>query len=186
MEDNDLVDEVLDSVGLHLFNNVDDIKILLDAARADLDENAAHIAEAQARLSHVRRLVGEVATAPMAVEQQQAVRAALEEGLFASPPGAPPSAGPGGLHAPHDPGLRLRHARRAPHPRRAPLGYARIRGRGGVRRVEARRARVQEPREDPRSGDVRLLRVLPGGPDLSTSRARATAPRSCCSLAFRW
>uniref|UniRef100_A0A0D3ESW4 Uncharacterized protein n=1 Tax=Oryza barthii TaxID=65489 RepID=A0A0D3ESW4_9ORYZ len=81
MEDNDLVDEVLDSVGLHLFNNVDDIKILLDAARADLDENAAHIAEAQARLSHVRRLVGEVATAPMAVEQQQAVRAALEEVL---------------------------------------------------------------------------------------------------------
>uniref|UniRef100_I1NQY8 Uncharacterized protein n=1 Tax=Oryza glaberrima TaxID=4538 RepID=I1NQY8_ORYGL len=81
MEDNDLVDEVLDSVGLHLFNNVDDIKILLDAARADLDENAAHIAEAQARLSHVRRLVGEVATAPMAVEQQQAVCAALEEVL---------------------------------------------------------------------------------------------------------
>uniref|UniRef100_A0A0E0JMU9 Uncharacterized protein n=1 Tax=Oryza punctata TaxID=4537 RepID=A0A0E0JMU9_ORYPU len=81
MEDNHLADEVLDSLGLHLFNNVDDIKILLDAARADLAENAAHIAEARARLIHVRRLVGEVATTPMTVEQQHAVRAALEEVL---------------------------------------------------------------------------------------------------------
>lgn len=81
MEVNNLADELLDSLGVYLINNVDDVKILLDAARADLDENAAHIAEAQARLSHVRRLVGEVATAPMAVEQQQAVRAALEEVL---------------------------------------------------------------------------------------------------------
>uniref|UniRef100_A0A0E0C6K9 Uncharacterized protein n=1 Tax=Oryza meridionalis TaxID=40149 RepID=A0A0E0C6K9_9ORYZ len=82
MEVNNLADELLDSLGVYLINNVDDVKILLDAARADLDDNAAHLAKARARLRNVRRLVREATASPPmivdGVEQRHAARVTLE------------------------------------------------------------------------------------------------------------
>uniref|UniRef100_A0A0D9V4K2 Uncharacterized protein n=1 Tax=Leersia perrieri TaxID=77586 RepID=A0A0D9V4K2_9ORYZ len=78
MAENPLLRKVL---GIHLLLNANDIKILIDAANADLKENSGRIAKVRVRLRLFRCLADKAMATPMTLQQRRAVRVAVNEAV---------------------------------------------------------------------------------------------------------